>query len=197
MTNAQITSSYDNNSHINPTAFTLKIYSPDNQTAYSIMPLNFTVYWTKYPTFTFPIPPAPRIHAEYTYTIDNYPSISVTSNQSLSDMLKGDSNFTINPTFSYLVNVSKLTNGYHEIVITASLYGDENLFFNASSSPIQFLVQNSVPTRTTSPSGNLISLLMIPIIVISIVLVLVIITLLLYRRHRKTPNLGKLTFSHD
>ncbi len=178
MTDAQITSSYGNNTYINPTAFTLTIYSPDNQTYNSAMPLNFTVDWTTYPTFTFPIPPAPILNGVYTYTIDNYPAVTVTSNQSSSDVF-GYSNFTVNPTFSYLVNVSNLTNGYHKIVITASLYGSGYLFFGASSSPVLFLVQNPTPTPPPTPAITL------TIIVTVLVLVVIAVSLLLYRRHRR------------
>lgn len=188
---AQITSSYSNHTNINTTAFTLTIYSPDNQTYNSTMPLNFTIDWTTYPTFTFPIPPAPKLNGVYTYTVDNDPTVTVTSNQSSSDVF-GYSNFTVNPTFSYLVNVSNLTNGYHKIVITASLYGygDGYLFFSASSSPVQFLVQNPAPSPTPSPAiGALISPLTLSIIVTVVVLVAVIVSLLFYRRHRKTTNL--------
>jgi hypothetical protein len=191
--NAQITSSYDNNTHINPTAFTLTIYSPStqNQTYIRIMPLNFTVDWTTYPTFTFPIPPAPKLNGVYTYAIDNNPAVTVTSNQSSSDIF-GYSNFTVNPAFSYLVNVSNLTNGYHKIVITTSLYFlDEGLVFGASSSPVQFFVQNPTPTPTPTPAiSALFSPLTITIIVTVVVLVAVIVSLLFYRRHRKISDLS-------
>lgn len=191
MTNAQITSSYGNNSHINPTAFTLTIYSPDNQTYKSTMPLNFSIDWTEYPTFTFPIPPAPKLNGVYSYTIDNNPGVAVTSNKSSSDVF-GYSNFTVNPTFSYLVNVSNLTNGYHQIVITASLYGDENLFFSASSSPIQFLVENSTPSPTPYPAiGALISPPIVSIIVTVGVLIVIAVALRLHRRQRKTIHSNK------
>ena len=136
-------------------AFTLTIYSPDNQTYTSVMPLNFSIDWTEYPTFQLPIPPAPILYAVYNYTIDNNPPVTVTSNQSSSDVL-GYSNFLVNPTFSYLVNVSNLTNGYHKIVITATLYGyiGGYLFFGASSSPVQFLVQNPTPSPTPTPTST-------------------------------------------
>ena len=181
MTNAQITSSYSNNLHINPTTFTLTIYSPENRTYNSTMPLNFTIDWTEYPTFTFPIPPAPKLNAVYTYTLDDSP-VFVSSNQSSSDVF-GYSNFKVNPSFSYLVNVSNLATGYHKIVIIASLFGDEDLFFSASSSPVIFLVQNPTPSSAT---GALISPLTITIIVTVTVFVAVVISLILYRRHEKS-----------
>jgi hypothetical protein len=182
-TNAQITSSYSNNSHTNPTAFTLTIYSPNNQTYNGMMPLNFTIDWTEYPTFTFPIPPAPKLYGYYAYAIDNYPEVFVSPNQSSSDII-GYSNFLVNPAFSYSINISNLANGYHKIVITASLYGDENLFFSASSSPVEFFVQN--PTLTPAPT-ILPQSLTIAVIVVAVLVVVV--SLLLYRRHRKKQEI--------
>ncbi len=186
MANAQITSSYSNNTNINPVAFTLTIYSPDNQTYKSTMPLNFTIDWTTYPTFAgLPTPPAPKMNGVYSYTIDNNTAVTVASNQSSTDHFD-PRGFKVNPTFSYLVNVSNLANGYHKIVITASLYGG-SIYFNASSSPVQFSVQNPTPTPTPSPA--LVSPLTITIIVTVVVLVAVLVSLLSYRRHRKTTNL--------
>jgi hypothetical protein len=187
ITHAQITSSYGNHSDINTTAFTLTIYSPNNQTFSSIMPLNFSIDWTEYPTFQLPVPPAPILNAVYNYTIDNNPPVTVTSNQSSSDVFEYGSNFTVNPTFSYLVNVSNFANGFHKIVITATLYGYSGgfLFFGASSSPIQFLVQNSTPTpQPPSAKIAVISPLTVTIISAVIVLVIVIVSLLFYRKHQ-------------
>jgi hypothetical protein len=186
MANAQTTSSHSNNTNINPVAFTLTIYSPDNnQTCKNTMLLNFTIDWTTYPTFTFPIPPAPILHAIYTYTIDNNSAVFLTRNQSSSDIF-GYSNFTVNPTFSYLLNVSNLKNGYHKIVITADLTDNNGMqYFNASSDPVFFSVQNPTP----SPAISSVSPLTVEAIVTVAVLVAAIVSLLLYRRHQKTTNL--------
>jgi hypothetical protein len=125
----------------------------------------------------------------YTYTIDNNPTVIVTSNQSSSDVLDGRG-FKVNPKFSYLVNVSNLTNGYHEIVIEASIYGG-SISFSASSSPVPFLVQNPTPTPTPTPAiGALISLLTIIVVVTVVVLVAVIVSLSFYRKHRKISDLN-------
>jgi F0F1-type ATP synthase membrane subunit c/vacuolar-type H+-ATPase subunit K len=156
MTNGQITSSYSNNTYINTTAFTLTIYSPDNQTYKSTMPLNFTIEWTEYPDFApLPSPPAPIMNGVYSYTIDNNPAVTVTSNQSSSDVLD-PRGFKVNPTFSYLVNVSNLANGYHKIVITASLSGlsGGSFSFTASSSPVLFLVQHPPNITIFSPQNK-------------------------------------------
>jgi hypothetical protein len=186
MANAQTTSSYSNNTNVNPVAFTLTIYSPDNnQTCKSTMLLNFTVDWTTYPTFTFPSPPAPVMNGVYSYAIDNNTAVTVTSNQSSTDQFdpKG---FKVNPTFTYLLNISNLANGNHKIVITADLYDNyDHLYFGASSDPVFFSVQNPTP----SPAISSVSPLTVIAAVTIAVLVAVIASLLLYRKHRKTTNL--------
>ncbi len=187
ITNAQTTSSYGRDSGINPAAFTLTMYNPNNQTVYtSTLLLNFNITWTTYPIFDFTF--APPLSGDYAYSIDNNPLVSIASNQSASDLFYASpsNNFKINPSFSYLVNVSNLTNGYHKIVIKASLYSGAYLFFNESSLPTLFLVQN--PTSSSTPSsiiGALISPLTLTIIVTVVVLVVIAVSLLLYRRHRK------------
>jgi hypothetical protein len=181
MANAQITSSYSNNTNINPVAFTLSIYSPEtNQTYMNTIPLNFTVDWTEYPTFTFPSPPAPILQAIYSYTIDNNSAVFLTLNQSSSDIF-GYSNFTVNPTFSYLLNVSNLAKGYHKIVITADLhdnYGEQ--YFNESSDPVFFSIQNPTPTPTALPTLNI-----EVITVASVIIGVVVIAGLVYFKKRK------------
>ena len=153
--NAEFTRSYSSNDpHINYTHFFLTVYSPDNnQTCNSIMLLNFSVDWREYPTFAgFPSPPAPVMKGLYSYTIDNNTAVTVASNQSSADQfdLRG---FKVNPTFSYLLDVSNLTNGYHEIVITVGLThnnSDIARYINRDT-PIQFFVQNLTPTDSPIP----------------------------------------------
>jgi len=117
------------------------------------MLLNFSVDWREYPTFAgLPSPPAPVMKGLYSYTIDNNTAVTVASNQSSADQfdLRG---FKVNPTFSYLLDVSNLTNGYHEIVITVGLthnYSDIARYINRDT-PIQFFVQNLTPTDLPIP----------------------------------------------
>jgi len=153
--NAEFTRSYSSNDpDINYTHFFLTVYSPDNnQTCNSIMLLNFSVDWREYPTFAgLPSPPAPVMKGLYSYTIDTNTAVTVASNQSSADQfdLRG---FKVNPTFSYLLDVSNLTNGYHEIVITVGLthnYSDIARYINRDT-PIQFFVQNLTPTDSPIP----------------------------------------------
>jgi parallel beta-helix repeat protein len=153
--NAEFTRSYSSNDpEINYTHFLLTVYSPDNnQTCKSTMLLNFTVDWREYPTFAgLPSPPAPVMKGLYSYTIDNNTAVTVASNQSSTDQfdVRG---FKVNPTFSYLLDVSNLTNGYHKIVITVGLtnnYDDIARYINKDT-PIQFFVQNLTPTDPPIP----------------------------------------------
>jgi len=153
--NAEFTRSYSSNDpDINYTHFLLTVYSPDNnQTCKSTMLLNFTVDWREYPTFAgFPSPPAPVMKGLYSYTIDNNTAVTVASNQSSADQLD-PRGFKVNPTFSYLLDVSNLTNGCHTIVITVGLthnYDDIARYINKET-PIQFFVQNPTPTDPPIP----------------------------------------------
>lgn len=153
--NAEFTRSYRSDDPVtNYTHFLLTVYSPDNnQTCKDTMLLNFTVDWREYPTFAgLPSPPAPVMKGLYSYTIDNNATVTVISNQSSTDQfdLRG---FKVNPTFSYLLDVSNLTNGYHKIVITVGLtdnYEDIARYINRDT-PIQFFVQNLTPTDPPIP----------------------------------------------
>ena len=156
--NAEFTRSYKSSDpSINYTHFFLTVYSPDNnQTCKSTMLLNFTVEWTDYPTFAgFPSPPAPVMKGLYSYAIDNNPAVNVASNQSSTDQfdLRG---FKVNPTFSYLLDVSNLTNGYHKIVITVGLTHSQSYIarYINTDTPIQFFVQNPTPTSEVPPTSE-------------------------------------------
>ena len=160
LVNAQITSQYGNKEGTNPAAFTLTIYSPKDQTAYAnTILLNFNITWTTIVAFPFPI--GPSLKGDYAYCIDDSHPISIESNQSESDIfyVHPEGNFTINPHFSYSVNVSNLANGYHKIVIIAGLYRHSDYYYiNQTTSPIKFLVQNPTsptPLPIETPSSEL------------------------------------------
>jgi hypothetical protein len=153
--NAEFTRSYSSSDpSINYTHFFLTVYSPDNNQTYkSTMLLNFSVEWTDYPYFAgFPSPPAPVMKGLYSYTIDNNPAVTVTSNQSSTDQFD-PRGFKVNPTFSYLLDVSNLTNGYHKIVITIGLTHTQSFIarYINTDTPIQFFVQNLTPTDPPIP----------------------------------------------
>ena len=153
--NAEFMRSYSSNDpHVNYTHFFLRVYSPDNnQTCESTMLLNFSVEWTDYPHFAgLPSPPAPIMKGLYSYTIDNNAAVTVASNQSSTDQFD-PRGFKFNPTFSYLLDVSNLTNGYHKITITVGLTQNnaEITRYIDRDTPIQFFVQNPTPTDSQIP----------------------------------------------
>ena len=130
--------------------------------------------------------------------IDSNSAAFVVSNQSLNDVI-GYSNFTVNPTFSYLLNIANLTNGYHKIAITASLYFNEKLVFGAYSSPVQFLVGTPKPTPaptltpTPVPTSTPTTTSTVPEFPLSVVLPLFLMMLFvaLILRQRKNSVLNK------
>ncbi len=142
---AQITESYSNHADVNPAAFDLTIYSPNNQTVYvDTMLLKFNITWTAY--VWFPFPAAPGLIADYSYSIDDGPRVTIESNQSSNDevIYHPNGNFTLNPSFSYSMNVSSLANGYHKLVIIVGLYRHSDYYYiNQSTNPTLFQVQNS------------------------------------------------------
>jgi hypothetical protein len=151
-TDAEITNYYSNNADTNYVGLTLTINSPNNQTYNREMPLNFNVYWDRYPTFSgLPTPPAPVMVGEYSYSIDDTPIVTITSNESSSDHYD-PRGFKVNPTFAYQLNVSGLSAGAHTIVITASIHGNVgHISFNASS-PVVFYTLKTSPSPTPSPT---------------------------------------------
>ncbi|MEM2968074.1 MAG: hypothetical protein QXJ40_04460 [Candidatus Bathyarchaeia archaeon] len=182
LASAQSVSYYGRDSGVNPAAFTLIMYSPSNGTAYSdTMLLKFNITWTTFPRI---FGPEQSLDGIYAYCVDDNPPVNIAPNQSASDRVYVTplNNFTINPSFSYLVNIANLTDGYHKIVITASLYINGNhLYFSEATSPIVFLVQNTTPTPTPEEPFPT-----VPIAVASITLLAGVSAglLLYFRRHK-------------
>lgn len=167
MAYAQITGSYSNGADVNFAAFDFTLYSPNGQTVYAdTMLLEFNINWTACVYFPFP-GVAPPLIGDYSYSIDDGPRVTIESNQSASDRVIVDSrgNFTINPSFSYSVNVSSLANGYHEIVIIVGLYRPHKTgyyYINQSTIPTQLQVQNSsTPPIPEFPSWTILPLFLI------------------------------------
>ncbi|MGD0645922.1 MAG: hypothetical protein ABSA75_13530 [Candidatus Bathyarchaeia archaeon] len=110
------------------------------------MSLNFTLDWT------YDLLPDQPYFGEYAYTIDNNTLVSITSNQTASDLyghtFDNPKFFKYNPSFSYLIDVSNLTNGHHEIAIFGLFYFGISLLYNQSSPHVEFLVQNPTPSPT-------------------------------------------------
>ena len=184
-TNAQserVSSSYVS-PNIESVNYNLKVFSPNNQTSYSnLMLLDFNLQWTidRKPTYPF--------SGFYSYSIDNSLPVSIESNQTAKDLYARypEQNFKTNPSFSYVVNVSSLAIGYHNITITAAFFSGSSEICSVTAPPIQFLVQNTTPTPTTSvPEFSW--LVLLPLIV-GMLFVAVIL------RHRKTNKQSYLLF---
>jgi hypothetical protein len=184
---------------INGTYFHLEIGSPNNQTAYDqTMLLNFNLQWH------WDLMPLAPLIGYYAYSVDGNPFVSIDSNQTGNDKYASapSDNFKYNPSFSYLVDTSNLTSGYHEIVIAAQLYWDfetyKELLYNQSSSPVFFSVQNLnlSPTPTmpnmgpTSPPSNpdIHPNLVYWAVFLSAVITVGIVLWLYFRRHQKDKS---------
>jgi len=160
MANAQITRSYGRgfygeDSGLNYCSFDLTMYSPNSQTTYdNTMPLNFNIAWTVTPMTLGPLP----LNGYYAYSIDDGPFVRIAPTPSTSDHFTSSPyTFLINPSFSYSVEISNLEKGYHNIVINASLYFNNNypphyFFFNITTSTYIFLVGEPTITPTASPT---------------------------------------------
>jgi hypothetical protein len=128
-----------------------------------------------------------KLTADYAYSIDDNAFVNILSNQSSNEHYAGGTNFVYNPSFSYLLNVSNLENGYHKIVIKASFYFGGNLFLDATSSPFLFSVENPTPSQTPTPTVP-----EFPSIIILALLGTATLTVAVeYKRKRLTYSTGK------
>jgi|WetSurMetagenome_2_1015567.scaffolds.fasta_scaffold23921_3 hypothetical protein len=123
------------------TSYKLTMFNPNDQIIYNdTLPLDFILTWT------YDLIPFGALKADYAYSIDDKASISIVPNRSSNDRPLGGSDFVYNPSFSRLLDISKLPNGYHNVVIKATFYNGQILFLNASSTPIQFIARTPTPT---------------------------------------------------
>jgi hypothetical protein len=190
--NAQIISKYGGRSYAGnaPVAFTLTINSPTNQTTYSNkMTLDFTINWTAVPEL---LPIGNWTFGEkYAYSIDDNSAVSITPNSSVIAIP-----FPWSYGFSTSVDISNLTNVYHNITILASMDFGPNTLFNQSTIPVTFIVQNPIPSQTPYlPPRNPPQLTLLDYVInISIAIAAIVpllIILLLYKRHRKNASTSR------
>ncbi|MCL5876549.1 MAG: hypothetical protein M1540_01900 [Candidatus Bathyarchaeota archaeon] len=183
---------------MNYCSFNLTITSPNNQTSYDkTLPLNFNLTWTNYPEFLLPMP----LNGYYAYSIDGSPFVRIEPVPSPSDHIVGSSevNFLVNPSFSNSVNISNLEEGYHNLVINASLYHYNNyppthFYFNITTSPYVFFVgeqtqQTASPAPSFAPSFSAEtqnSSLTLAVVAVVVAFCVITAAMLLYRRQRKT-----------
>lgn len=182
----QITSHYGaktGDSGANPVGFDLTMYSPVNQSGYSkTMPLDFNIDWLVgvYPFFNW------TFAGIYTYSIDNMSPVVIDSNQSSNSRYDSATDFEYSPSFSYILDISNLTNGNHQIAVSAGMYYNNNgnlmdEIFKATSEPIYFQVQDSTASSPTpTPTVPEFSWLAI------VPLFLSVFSVALFLRHRKT-----------
>jgi len=138
------------------TSFKIVLYTPNEETTYqSVIPLNFTLRWT------YDLIPLKGfdLKADYAYKIDNNPFVSILPNKSQNDQYASGTSFVVNPSFFNSINISNLTDGFHELVIKASFYYGKNLLLNDSSTPFIFESQKSTPSlapsNTTYPTPTI------------------------------------------
>jgi hypothetical protein len=152
ITNAQngIVSRFYVSPNIEGVHYNLTVYSPNNQTSYSkTIPIDINLQWVidRKPTYPFT--------GFVSYHIDDEAEIDIKSSQTANDQYASyQQDFKINPSFSYLANISGLENGYHNLVITGNLYLGSSLIFNEVSTPFQFLVDNSTPTPSPTSTAT-------------------------------------------
>jgi hypothetical protein len=179
ITYGQVTNYYSNNAEINPIAFTLTISNPIDQSTYSkSLPLQVNLIWN----ISLDSMLAEHMPVkEYAYSIDHNPLVNITPNGSLA----WNSYW-----FSYSIDISKLTQGNHRISVIAYQYYNNSHYqglFNQSSTPITFLVDNTLPltspTLTPTPTTTVpeLSLLAILPLLLSVFSIAIIV------KHRKTP----------
>ena len=149
-TNAQIPTLYNSPTGLGSTAsYNLILFSPNDQTIYkNVLHLGFILRWIFHKRYLF------ELSANYAYSIDGNPFVSIVPKQSSNDRYGGGGKI-LNPSFSYLLDISNLTDGSHELVIKANF--GKNLVLNDTSKPFIFKVQNPTlqnPTPTPTPTAS-------------------------------------------
>ncbi len=135
------------------TSYRLTLFSPNEQVTYDgVLPLEFMLSWT------YDIMPVFEPRTDYAYSIDGTQFVSITANKTSNDRPGGGYTFVYNPSFSYKLDVSGLTNGRHELAIRANFDFGHSLL-NDTSRSFSFTVQNSNPrinpSSTPPPGENL------------------------------------------
>jgi hypothetical protein len=173
--NAQITSSYASSNGVYPVAFTLAVNSPNQHTNYfGNMLLNFSVIWTDFPKIgPFEFVSDSPVMAYYAYAIDNNTSVSILANQTFITK-----DFYALPSFSYNLDISELPNGQHQIALIVQMYylyngQPSSLLINQTTSPVDFLIQNSKMLTPTATAPEFPATLAMSILIISAVVVAV------------------------
>ena len=179
MTNGQVTSYYETTRDYNQVAFTLTTFLPVEKETYSkSLPLQFHLIWN---ISLESLLPTHQVIKGCAYSIDEYRLVGIVPNGSLAIPRK-ESYW-----YSYSVDTSNLTQGNHKIsVIAFQYYGNSSFqgLFNQSSTPITFIVDNTLPATTPAPTPTISefpALIVVP-------LLLSLFSIAVAIRHRKTGN---------
>jgi hypothetical protein len=142
-------------SYVSPTGamstkYQLTMFSPNSQTVCDgVLPFQFMLYWT------YDLIPIFEHKTSYAYSIDGNPFIGMTANKTSMDAPGHGYTFVYNPSFSYMIDVSNLTDGSHEIKVQSTFdFGHTQL--NDTSTAFGFVVKNSnphmIPANTATPT---------------------------------------------
>jgi hypothetical protein len=127
----------------------LTLFSPDEQSTYDgILPLQFMISWN------YDLIPIFEPNTSYAYSIDGNPFVGITANKTSMDGPGHGYTFVYNPSFSYMIDVSNLTDGHHEIAIR-TIFDFGHTLLNDTSTSFSFNVKNSNPhiaTPTSKPT---------------------------------------------
>lgn len=140
-------------SYVSPTGgmstqYQLTMFSPNSQTVCDgTLPLQFMLYWT------YDLMPLFEPKTTYAYSIDGNPFFDITANRTSIDGPGHGYTFVYNPSFSYMIDVSNLTDGSHKLEIR-SIFDFGHTLLNDTSTPFTFLVKNSNPHSATPSSST-------------------------------------------
>jgi hypothetical protein len=131
---------FDTDLYVSPetwdTSYKIVLFSPNEQTIYNYtLPLAFILSWTFVPL------PGMDVKAEYAYRIDDNSFVSIFPNDTSKKL-----------SFSYMIDISSLPEGYHNLVIKATFYQGPNMILDTSSTPFEFIVRT--PIHTPAPSAK-------------------------------------------
>lgn len=134
------------------TQYRLTMFSPNSQTTCdSVLPLQFMLSWT------YDLTPIFEPETTYSYSIDGNPFVNIAANKTSADCPGHGYTFVYNPSFSYTIDVSNLTDGSHKIEIR-SIFDFGHTLLNDTSTSFSFAVKNSnpnlTPQSTTTPTAK-------------------------------------------
>jgi hypothetical protein len=110
-------------------------------------------------SWTYDLMPIFEPKTTYAYSFDGNPFVNIVANKTSADCPGHGYTFVYNPSFSYMIDVSNLTDGHHEIAIRA-IFDFGHTLLNDTSTSFNFNVKNSNPhlnppnTLTPTPTAK-------------------------------------------